>query len=319
METLLLLTYAALCFCAFRFLPIPVNKWTVPTAILGGVGLVAGLVTLMNFNHPYSNITRSYFTTTPLIPTVAGKVATVDVAQNSFVRRGTILLTLDATPFEQSVKSIEAQLRAARPDLARVKKLFKQGAVTAHDLDVAQAQVDELEANLITAEYNLSETTVKAPSDGYVTQLIVRAGMRASNMPFRPLGIFVNQGDNAYIGWFAQNNILRIEENDEAEVAFDAIPGRVFKARVKEVMPAISQGQLQPSGNLIGVTGEQAAGRVPVILIIYDPDFLDFKTKLPAGAFAQSAIYTQHVKEVIIMRKVLLRMNAWLNYVLPIH
>ncbi len=37
METLLLLTYAALCVVIFKVFKIPLNKWTVPTAVLGGI------------------------------------------------------------------------------------------------------------------------------------------------------------------------------------------------------------------------------------------------------------------------------------------
>jgi hypothetical protein len=36
METLMLLTYAALCIVVFKVFRIPLNKWTVPTAVLGG-------------------------------------------------------------------------------------------------------------------------------------------------------------------------------------------------------------------------------------------------------------------------------------------
>ena len=39
METLMLLTYAALCIVVFKVFRIPLNKWTVPTAVLGGIAL----------------------------------------------------------------------------------------------------------------------------------------------------------------------------------------------------------------------------------------------------------------------------------------
>ncbi|MCV5927091.1 hypothetical protein OFO11_34885, partial [Escherichia coli] len=48
MDLLLILTYAALCIAIFKIFNIPLNKWTVPTAVLGGVVLVGTLVLLMN-------------------------------------------------------------------------------------------------------------------------------------------------------------------------------------------------------------------------------------------------------------------------------
>ncbi|MCG8437485.1 MAG: HlyD family secretion protein, partial [Pseudomonadales bacterium] len=47
METLILLTYAAICVFIFKVFKIPLNKWTVPTAILGGIVLISGIVLAM--------------------------------------------------------------------------------------------------------------------------------------------------------------------------------------------------------------------------------------------------------------------------------
>ncbi len=54
MDLLLILTYTALCVAIFKIFRIPLNKWTVPTAALGGVILIGTLIMLMNYNHPYS-------------------------------------------------------------------------------------------------------------------------------------------------------------------------------------------------------------------------------------------------------------------------
>jgi hypothetical protein len=54
MDLLIIMTYAAFAYGCFKLFNIPVNKWTVPTAILGGVFIVAGLILTMNYNHPYT-------------------------------------------------------------------------------------------------------------------------------------------------------------------------------------------------------------------------------------------------------------------------
>jgi hypothetical protein len=51
MSTLLLLVYAAICIGLFRFCRLPVTKWTMTTAVVGGVFLVGGIVVVMNYNH----------------------------------------------------------------------------------------------------------------------------------------------------------------------------------------------------------------------------------------------------------------------------
>lgn len=52
MDLLLIITYAAICIAIFKIFRLPLNKWTVPTAVLGGVVLIGGLILTMNYNHP---------------------------------------------------------------------------------------------------------------------------------------------------------------------------------------------------------------------------------------------------------------------------
>jgi hypothetical protein len=38
---------------------------------------------------------------------------------------------------------------------------------------------------------------------------------------------------------------------------------------------------------------------------------------VPLGSAGEAAIYTQHVRELSLLRKILLRMRSWQNYVFP--
>ena len=82
MDLLLILTYTAICVAIFKIFKIPLNKWTVPTAVLGGIVLIGTLIFLMNYNHPYSEVSRSYFVSTPIVPAVSGLVVEVPVQGN---------------------------------------------------------------------------------------------------------------------------------------------------------------------------------------------------------------------------------------------
>lgn len=317
METLLLLTYAAIAFAGFKVFKVPVNKWTVPTAMLGGVLLVGALVTLMNYNHPYTERARKYTLTTPIVPTVSGRVEQVNVQANTPLQAGDELFRLDDTRYRNQVNSLEARLISAREDLARAEELVKRGAGTKRNRDLALANVDDLEAQLATAKYNLDETVVRAPAHGFVTQVMLRPGMMAVQLPLRPVMVFIHKSDDIFVGLFRQNSLLRLKAGDEAEIAFDGIPGKVFSGEVELVFPVLAEGQLQPSGTL--VTDEAPSGRVPVRIKITDPRFAQYKDQVPAGAYGQMALYSEHVHHVAVMRKILLRMSAWMNYIFPFH
>ncbi|MGD2173458.1 MAG: HlyD family secretion protein [Gammaproteobacteria bacterium] len=319
MDLLLILTYTAICVAIFKIFKIPLNKWSVPTAVLGGVVLIGALILLMNYNHPYSEMARQYFVTTPIVPNVTGQVIEVPVSGNQPLEKGDVLFKLDPTPFEARVNALRARVSAAEQDYQRTEKLFKANAGSKRDFDLAEANLQDQQAQLEEAEYNLSQTTVTAPSRGYVTQVILRPGMRAANLPLRPVMIFVSGEEHYLIAWFRQNSLLRLKKGYEAEVAFDAVPGTVFGGEIAQVLPALAEGQVQASGNLINPALAPRPGRVPVVISITDPRFEAYAAQLPGGSYAQAAVYSDHLHHVAIMRKILLRMSAWMNYLFPFH
>ncbi len=126
MDFLLILTYTAICIAVFKIFKIPLNKWTVPTAALGGVIIIGTLILLMNYNHPYSNMAREFFVTTPIVPAVGGIVTSVEVEANQLVEKGTILFRVDPKPYEAIVRQKQALLAGSSQN---VKELEAQVAV----------------------------------------------------------------------------------------------------------------------------------------------------------------------------------------------
>lgn len=371
MDLLLLLTYTAICVVVFKVFKIPLNKWSVPTAALGGVILIGTLILLMNYNHPYSNMAREFFVTTPIVPAVSGIVTSVEVEPNQLIEKGTILFRIDPKPYEAAVRQkqallagstdgvreLEAAAAAARARVVessanrdrtqgvfqRYEAIFDRGAISANELesrrqlyladdaaleraeaDLERAQiafesaidgenpeVARLQAELEQARYDLERTVVRAPTAGYVTQLLLRPGMMAVNLPLRPVMVFVHDEQASMVAAFRQNSALRLKADYEAEIVYPSIPGRVFKGRVLGVLPSMAEGQLTTSGNLIGTERFQSIGRVPVGIEILD-DMSEFN--LTTGSRAQVAVYSDHFHHVAIMRRILLRMSSWQNY-----
>lgn len=319
MDLLLILTYTAICIVIFKVFKIPLNKWSVPTAVLGGIVLIGALILLMNFNHPYSEMARQYFVTTPIVPNVTGQVIEVPVSGNQPLKEGDVLFKIDPEPFENKMRSLKARIAAAQADFDRARQLLDANAGSQRDRDLALANLDDLKAQLAQARFDLEQTTVRAPADGYVTQVVLRPGMRAANLPLRPVMVFVSAENHYLIAWFRQNSLLRLEAGSEAEVAFDGIPGTVFAGQVQQVFPALAEGQVQPTGDLVNPAMAPRPGRVPVLINITDPRYAAYAGKVPGGSYAQAAIYSEHFRHVAIMRKILLRMAAWMNYLFPFH
>ncbi|MET2847230.1 HlyD family secretion protein [Vibrio owensii] len=371
MDLLLVLTYAALCIAIFKIFNIPLNKWTVPTAVLGGVVLVGTLILLMNYNHPFTQIGNQVFSTTPVVSGVRGRVIEVPVQPNQPLQKGDVLFRIDPVPFQAEVDRLRAKVKEAsqgalglesnvqeaeaavlkalaerdkaQREFDRYQRGFDRGAFTEQQLDTrrqafkaAQAaleveqsrqkqaqialesevggentQVASLLAELRKAEFNLEQTVVTAPTDGYVTQLALRPGVMAVPLPLAPVMTFVHTEEKLYTAAFRQNSLQRLEPGFEAEFMFRALPGNVFKGEVVEVLPAIGESQFQARGSLLGTEALRTSGRVFVTLKITD-DLTEFH--LPMGTAVEVAVYSDSFTHVSIMRKVLIRMKSWQNY-----
>ena len=374
MELLLALIYIAFCYLVFKIFKIPVNQWSLATAVLGGIFGITLVLLIMNYNHPFTKNARIYFAVTPVLPGVKGRVVEVKAEANKPLKEGDELFRIDPAPYqyvvdqkkaalaeaEQNVKQLKAaldqssaeaarsnaQFKLAQQDYDRQVDLFERKVIAQAALDTysrnletsrqsligARAEeersrlaytstvggvnttVARLQAELANAQYDLDQTVTRAPSDGFVTQVALRPGLYVVPVPLRPAMVFVNTNlhDSELAGGFQQNSLQRVRAGDEAEVAFDAVPGRVFQAKVRTVVDAIAPGQLQATGTLLDVEKISDGGRALAIIDLTE-DMSAYQ--LPLGAAGQVAIYTHYWHHLSLLRKILLRMRSWQNFI----
>ncbi len=74
----------------------------------------------------------------------------------------------------------------------------------------------------------------------------------------------------------------------------------------------IAQGQLQPSGTLVDPESIRGDGRV-IVQLEFKDDLSKFQ--IVPGSVGNVAIYTHHMHHLAVMRKVLLRMKSWMNFI----
>jgi multidrug resistance efflux pump len=214
-------------------------------------------------------------------------------------------VTLDT--FTRNLESATQALAGARAEEERAR------LANSSNIGGINTEVARLRAEVGDAEYDLDQTVTRAASAGFVTQVALRPGMYVVPAPLRPVMVFVNtdEKDRALGASFQQNALQRVNAGDEAEVAFDAVPGRVFKGKVRLIQDAIASGQLQATGTLADFSA-QTNGRATAIIDVTD-DVSGYQ--VPVGAGAQVAVYTEHWHELSLLRKILLRMKSWENFI----
>jgi multidrug resistance efflux pump len=220
----------------------------------------------------------------------------------------------DLFSYEQAVtnlKDLQAQLDASQAAESQIRA--KLGATVGDD----QADVALIRAQLANARWELSQTVFYAPEDGTVINLQLRPGQLATALGFQPVMTFVEE-EFQILALFSQNELRQVQPGDEAEIALETYPGRIIKASVDSIIWAQGQGQIAMSST-VPQTGPfpQIPGRFAVRLRVADPDKALF---LAAGAAGHGAIYTAHLHEIQILRKVILRVGSYLNYlILKLH
>ena len=135
--------------------------------------------------------------------------------------------------------------------------------------------------------------------------------MMAVPVPFKPLMMYVVGEQPTLVASYPQKVVSDIKPGMAAEAVFKQYPGRSFKVKVRRVLTAVPQGELDAGGQILSATPEHEHGYIPVVFD-YDEDVSGLN--LPIGAQASIAIYTDRVHALSILRKIVLRIKSWENY-----
>ena len=109
---------------------------------------------------------------------------------------------------------------------------------------MSQAQVETTRAQLENARWDLSQTTVLAPGNGTMVNVMLRPGFFVAGMPINEVMTFVDD-EYQIFALFGQNELHQVVPGNEAEITLDTYPGRIIKAHVDSVMWAQGPGQLE--------------------------------------------------------------------------
>ncbi|MDL9997474.1 HlyD family secretion protein [Variovorax sp. J22P240] len=212
---------------------------------------------------------------------------------------------------QANVAELQAQLAASIAGEAQVR------ATLSATVDDDQAEIAQIKAQLENSRWELLQTTIIAPSDGYAINLQLRVGSMTAAFPVTPVMTFV-ENEYQVIALYQQNELHQVAPGDEAEFTLKTRPGTIFKAKVESIIWAQGQGQLANATQL-PTTGMAPIppGRFGVRL---DVDSRHQDEFFAAGAVGEGAIYTQHLALIHIIRKIILRVGSKLDVlILKLH
>jgi RND family efflux transporter MFP subunit len=226
---------------------------------------------------------RAYVVT--MAPQVAGQIVQLPVTDNQFVHRGDLLLVIDPTNYKIAVNLAEAAAQQAQANAentareAQRRQELTTLAVTQEEKQTyqsnaiaAQAQFQQAQANLDQARVNLQRTEIRAPVNGWVTNLLAQLGDYATvgqNV------ISLTDADSFWVdGYFEETNIAPIKIGDPAEIKLMGYE-QILRGHVDSISRAISVANAQPNAQGVATvnpifTWVRLAQRVPVRIRIDD-------------------------------------------------
>ncbi|MDE1187529.1 MAG: HlyD family secretion protein [Pantoea sp.] len=214
-----------------------------------------------------------------ITPQVSGRIITLVVRDNQFVHKGQTLLTIDPVPWQIALENAEAQLAKAQSDqekaqheLARRSNL-PRNVISAEDLDAARltanaatATTKAAQATLDQARWNLQQTEISAPTDGWVSNLTLRPGNYAT--AGTPLFALVDSHSFYVMGYFEETKLRHIQPGATANIVLYS-NGQRLQGKVESIGRAIYDQSVDSDSGLVpdikpNVPWVRLAQRVPV-------------------------------------------------------
>jgi RND family efflux transporter MFP subunit len=197
-----------------------------------------------------------------ITPNVSGQIVDISVRPNQPVRAGSVLFNIDRTPYEAKTRAIQAQATFADLRLSQMAELESRDAGRAFDVQQRRAESDQLRAQLDAARYDLDQTTIVAPADGYVSILSLSKGDRATSL--KSVMSFIVSDSIQIVGVFSQNGLPTIKPGAKVQLSLASNPGRIYDTTVASVVGAIGEGQIASSGTLARITSSSMTSEYPV-------------------------------------------------------
>ncbi|MFE4109881.1 efflux RND transporter periplasmic adaptor subunit [Kosakonia sp. YIM B13611] len=214
-----------------------------------------------------------------ITPQVSGSITELKVKDNQFVKAGDLLFRLDDTPYHIAELNAEAQLARTQTDLAKAnneatrRRHLSQNYISAEDLDTAnisvkaaQASVAAAQAQLAQAQWQLAQTQVRAPVDGWITNLSTRTGNYAT--AGQPVFALVDSHSFYVMGYFEETKLRHIHEGATAKIVLYS--GDItLQGHVSSIGRAIYDQSIETDSGLVAdikpnVPWVRLAQRVPV-------------------------------------------------------
>ncbi len=234
----------------------------------------------------------------------------------------------DAVRQERLYKEDEGTISLRRLEMSRASFEQARAKVTAAESEVQRAieqmggegennaKLKAAESAVEQAELDLANTTVKASTDGVITDLRAEVGQYAA--AGNPVMTLIAINDIWIMADFTENNLGHMRVGTAVEVVIDAIPGEVFTGSIRSIGLGISAGQPPPPGTLPTIQNNRdwlrQAQRYPVMIQFEREELERLRENIRIGGQAEAIAYTDESAFTKVIGKLFIRVMSWFSY-----
>jgi multidrug resistance efflux pump len=212
------------------------------------------------------------------------------------------------TEFKEQDTQVQYETVYAQLQAAKAAQLSAKLALDS-EIGGVNTTVAQIDAQLANARWELEQTGVRAPADGYVTMQALTVGDRA--LQARAAMSFIVTGEITIVGVFSQNGFNAIKPGASVKLVFDNDPGRLHEAKITEIPEGIGQGQIAVSGTLARPRSFGGASDYPAVISI--PSTVR-PGSLRLGMSGKATVFAENAGVIGLLAWILLWVSAYAAY-----
>jgi len=191
-----------------------------------------------NFEH-YVEVTGSVLSkkNVNISAELSGRIEEIVTREGMSVKKGQVIASIDAESVERSIAEIQTQLDLAQTVFEKQERLWNQQIGTEMQYLEAKNRMETLEKNLSSLELQRDRTTVRAPFNGTVEELLVRVGELVQ--PGSPIVNMIGEDDLFIEGDISERYIGILDQGDSVSIRFPSID-KSLKTKVSAIGSVIN-------------------------------------------------------------------------------
>ena len=223
---------------------------------------------------------------------IQGLVARIYVEEGDYVKKGQILLELEADEYALAEEKARVNFQKQQKAFERAQAMYQKELLSIEEFEQTKFAYEGAKIEWEQAKLNLNYTRVRAPISGVIGDRLIRPGQRIQ--PQDKLFTVINPREMIAVVYVPEKEIQTVHKGQKAFITSEHVPEKRFPGWVKRVSPVV----------------DPQSGTFKVTIGVKNPNHL-----LRPGMFVNVHIITETHENAVLVPKLAIVYENELMYV----